>query len=346
MHKSFESTSPLPSEALKPARPYAASWYLRILLWMSIPFVLWWFLKDISLPQIAAVLSRLRVLAIAALFLLNGLILVLFSSRWWVILRAQGYPRPYRRLVLYRLAAFGVSYFTPGPQFGGEPLQVYLLRKREGLPMAEAIASVTIDKLFELVANFSFLLVGALTIILTGILGNEQSPELLLIPASLLVIPLGFLLALRLGSHPFSALFFVLSRRLGDSARLQDTGRTIRSAETQIIEFYQKKPGALILSGVLSILIWLLMIYEFSLALRWLGAPLSFPQTLVVLTAARLAFLLPFPGGLGSLEASQVLAMEMLGIDPAVGISLSLVIRTRDVLTGGVGLWLGGLFNR
>jgi hypothetical protein len=32
-----------------------------------------------------------------------------------------------------------------------------------------------------------------------------------------------------------------------------------------------------------------------------------------------------------------------LGFDPAIGLSLSLLIRARDVLLGGLGLWWGGL---
>jgi hypothetical protein len=49
---------------------------------------------------------------------------------------------------------------------------------------------------------------------------------------------------------------------------------------------------------------------------------------------------------LGSLEASQVLAMGLIGVTPAAGIALSLVIRARDVLLGVSGLWLGGVLAR
>jgi uncharacterized membrane protein YbhN (UPF0104 family) len=58
------------------------------------------------------------------------------------------------------------------------------------------------------------------------------------------------------------------------------------------------------------------------------------------LTAARIAFMLPSPGGLGTLEASQVLMFEVLGFNPALGISISLLVRGRDLLLGGLGLWM------
>jgi uncharacterized membrane protein YbhN (UPF0104 family) len=68
-------------------------------------------------------------------------------------------------------------------------------------------------------------------------------------------------------------------------------------------------------------------------------------QTIIVLTAARLAFLSPSPGGLGTLEASQVLAMQVLGVDPALGISMSLLIRARDITFGGLGIWWGSILT-
>jgi len=60
-----------------------------------------------------------------------------------------------------------------------------------------------------------------------------------------------------------------------------------------------------------------------------------------VVGAARLAILLPFPGGLGALEASQVIVLSGLGYTPAQGAALALLIRARDLVFGGAGLLLG-----
>jgi hypothetical protein len=88
------------------------------------------------------------------------------------------------------------------------------------------------------------------------------------------------------------------------------------------------------------------MIVEFSLALRFLGLQLGLAQVLVALTAARVAFLLPVSAGLGTLEAGQVLAMQVLGLDPEAGIGLSLLIHSRDFVFSGLGLWWGGFLSR
>jgi uncharacterized membrane protein YbhN (UPF0104 family) len=64
------------------------------------------------------------------------------------------------------------------------------------------------------------------------------------------------------------------------------------------------------------------------------------------LLAARVAILLPLPAALGALEASQALAMRLLGQSPAAGVSLSVLIRVRDLLLGVIGLGLAGVLVR
>jgi hypothetical protein len=59
------------------------------------------------------------------------------------------------------------------------------------------------------------------------------------------------------------------------------------------------------------------------------------------MTAARLAYLLPIPAGAGALEASQVFAAEALGVNPVFAISISLLIRGRDLSLAALGLYLG-----
>lgn len=83
------------------------------------------------------------------------------------------------------------------------------------------------------------------------------------------------------------------------------------------------------------------MIGEYWLTLWFSGGNFNLAQVVSALTAARLAYLLPIPAGLGTLETSQVLAMQALGADPAIGLAASLLIRARDISLGLLGLWLG-----
>ena len=318
----------------------------RILVWLLIPLILWWTLRNISIAEVVENFRRLGLEAILILIGLNAIIFVLFSLRWWLILRAQGFRRSFTSLISYRLAGFGVTYFTPGPQFGGEPLQVYLLNQREGMETSTAAASVTIDKLLELLANFTFLLVGVAVILFGGALKGATPLELIILPVILLILPAVYLVALRYGRLPVSSLSNLHGDRIRRSPKLTRIFHTIQEIEIQVSEFCQKNVLVLLIAAALSVGIWVLMVFEFSLMLRFLGVGLNLAQVLIALTAARIAFLLPLPGGLGTLEAGQVMAMGLIGVSPVIGISMSLLIRARDFLLGGLGLWLGGIYTR
>jgi len=135
----------------------------------------------------------------------NIAILMLFPLRWYRILRAQGYRVPYLDLVRYRLLAFAVSYFTPGQHFGGEPLQVLYLRNRHAVPGSAALASVTLDKVIDLFANFAVLALGLAALLSTGTLADLPLAQTLPFSIGLLLLPALYLWAVMSGRRPFGA---------------------------------------------------------------------------------------------------------------------------------------------
>jgi uncharacterized membrane protein YbhN (UPF0104 family) len=334
-------------------RPAVLQPRLRWLLWLAGFLLLVGVVQSVPLAGLWAAFSRLGVGPVLALVVANGLVLLSLTGRWWLILRAWGYAINYITLAGYRLAAFGVSYFTPGPQFGGEPLQVYLTRRHHGLPYDRAVAAVTLDKLLELLVNFSFLVLGVWLVGRQGFFSAAVNRSLVLFAAGLLVLPAAVLLALAAGQHPLSGMLWLarplvapLDNRLPGATWSRRYGRVMevtRASEVLVTDFYGRYPGWLLMALLASGLSWILLLGEYWLMLWLLGAGLNLGQAMIALTVARLAILLPLPGGLGVLEASQVLALGMLGVDPATALSVALLIRARDVLLGGLGLWWGGV---
>lgn len=324
----------------------------RYLLWLAVPLLLLWALRTVSLQDVWTVLNGLGLNQILILIVANGLVLLTLSGRWWLVLRAQGYPISYLTLAGYRLTAFGISYFTPGPQFGGEPLQVYLVERRHQVPRSTAIAAVTLDKSLELLANFAFLASGVAFILQQQVFSNAVGRQAIVFPLALLALPVGFLLAIWAGRHPTSGLVRA-GERLFPWQRWSKGGhwllayrklyQAIRASEEQATRLCRESPVTLMGALLISLVSWAAILGEYWLVLHVLGLNPTPVQAVSMLTAARIAFLLPFPGGLGALEVSQVLATSALGLDPATGISLSLLIRVRDVMLGGLGLWWGGL---
>ncbi|MGW8250201.1 MAG: flippase-like domain-containing protein, partial [Anaerolineales bacterium] len=171
----------------------------RGLIWLLALPALWWVVRSIPLEEIWSTLDHLALWQIGALVVLNLIILLLFTSRWWLVLRVLGYRLPLISLVGYRLAGFGISYFTPGPQFGGEPLQIQLTRQKHKVPTAAAVAAVSLDKLLELLTNFSFILIGAVVVLRSQIFSETLPLPLMGMAVAIFMLPAGYMLAIWLG---------------------------------------------------------------------------------------------------------------------------------------------------
>ena len=104
---------------------------LRWLPWLLSAALLVGVIRLVPINEVAAALRQLRPAEIAALMVANGVVLLAITARWALLLRGQGYDVPFTALFGYRLAVFGLSYFTPGPHVGGEPLQLLLVEREQ-----------------------------------------------------------------------------------------------------------------------------------------------------------------------------------------------------------------------
>jgi uncharacterized protein (TIRG00374 family) len=298
-----------------------------------------WAVRGIHLAEIGAVLGRLGIAQVGILLVLNLVVLWSFSWRWWAVLRALGHSIPTQSLMVYRMAAFAISYLTPGSQFGGEPLQVYLVSRRRGLPTSTAIASVVLDKTLELVANFTFLIVGVVVVLRLKLIPIAVRAPLFVLAVVLLSLPVSYLVLTCRGHRPISWIFGRLHAAWLWTG-LSRLGEAVKDAEDQVGNLCRERSPWLLSAITLSGISWLIALTEAWAAMQFLGIPVGPAEAIGVVAAARLAFLLPFPGGLGALEASQVLAVTALGFTQADGIGLGLLIRARDLLVAGFGAWL------
>lgn len=324
--------------------------FLRWLVWPALAVLLIWLLRRAPLGEIWAVLTSISPWTLAVLVAFNALAMLVFSSRWWLALRAQGHRLPYWTIFRYRMTAFAISYFTPGTQFGGEPLQVYAVTSRHAVPVASAIASVALDKLFELIANFTFLVLGILVILGEQLFISLSPGAGTLAAGGMMLLPVVYLILLWKGRQPLSWLLGLISGRLSlegsGHRRIRAIQEVIEGAEAQIHSLFRRQPLQILGIVGVSALIWLFSLAEFRLALWVLGAPLDLWQVMAALTASRLAFLTPIPGGLGALEMGQALMLQAMGFDPAIGLAMSLWIRVRDTGLGLIGLGWGASMIR
>src|ERR1044071_9526689 len=212
----IEEGSPLPRQ--KSSRsPLKRSWTRFLWLFILTP-LLYFALRNAPLNEIWNALDQLRAWQIGVLVLINVSIYLLVSLRWWIVIRARRKTIAYLPLVLVRVAVFGVSYFTLGPQVGGEPLQVLYLQRKYGMTYTRATSTVIMDKLLEFLANFFLLVFGLMAVLQAGIIStNGSKPLLSLIPLAALLAwpPLHILLMIR-GIYPVGAALRAAFSRFGN----------------------------------------------------------------------------------------------------------------------------------
>lgn len=305
--------------------------------WLALLGVLLWVaLLNAPLAEIWASLQHLTLWQLLVILVLDVIAFVLVTLRWWVIVRVSSDKVPLLPLIGYRMAAFALSYFTPGPQVGGEPLQVLYLQKNYGLGFARATSAVIIDKLLEFLTNFLFLGVGLYAVIRVGIFAKiGVQPAVSVLPLLVLLLwPPIHLVLLYNRRFPLSALLRWLASRFGKRKWM----RLLAVSEHMAGSFCRLHFGALLLSLIFSLLSWVVMAFEYSLMARFLNISLDFWQLMTALTALQMTFMMPIPAGLGVMEFAQVFVIYSFGYSYALGISLSLLMRGRDLFNGGIGL--------
>jgi glycosyltransferase 2 family protein len=309
--------------------------FLRFLTILVLTALLYFALRNAPLIQIWHTLQKLQFWQIALILFIDSIIYFLITARWWIIVQAENKNIPYLPMIGARVSVFGISYFTIGPQVGGEPLQVIYLRRKHHLTYTRAASTVVMDKLLELLANFILLAFGLTGIVQTGILSKSGGPPLLGLIVLLVLVtwPPIHIILLYNKIHPLSAW-------LHKMPFVQHTKaiRFIRASEHLAGRFCQRHLQALFAALFVSLIAAFGMVSEYFLITSFLQIHLLFWQTVAAWTSGWLSFLVPLPGGLGALEASQVFALGFFGISAASAISVILVMRARDLLIGGLGL--------
>ena len=315
-------------------------WLVWTVVLVILALLLWWSLRKAPLREIWAAIHQVQGWQIAVILILNGIFYIVATLRWWIIVRADNPQVPYFPLLGVRVSVFGVSYFTLGPQVGGEPLQILALQRMYGLTYTHATATVLMDKLLEFLVDFLLLATGLIAILRVGVLaenGLQFSGDLILLAFLVLWPPIHiFLLYKR--HYPLSGLV----RRIPFIKKNSKPVRFLRAAERLAGRFCQRNPRRLLAAAGFSLLGGAGMLLDYALMTSFLNIHLTFWKMTAGWMMGWISLVMPLPGGLGALEASQVFTLGKFGFSAATALSLTLLMRGRDILIGGLGLLLAG----
>jgi uncharacterized protein (TIRG00374 family) len=289
---------------------------------------------------VARLLTAIDPRGLAAIFACNLLLLPLMSMRWWLVLIMLGTPVKLLRLCFYRTAAGAVSYLTPGPHFGGEPVSVVLLNIHHRINLPIGAASVGVDRLLELTVSFAVLAVcvGCLSLALPSSAGGVGS---VLAALAVLALCLTLFVLLFRGKRPFSQAMRQLSAfaisTSGFGKNIESFAKFLEESEDHAIAMIIDHPFQFICAILVSLAAWVALSAELWLVSFILGAPLPLIELAGLTAIARLAFFTPLPAGLGVLELGLPWVTASFGLGGELGLSICLIIRLRDLAISLIG---------
>ena len=315
-------------------------WFFRTIIFALLGGLLYFALRNAPLAEIWQTLQQLQLWQILFILTLNAFFYALSTLRWWIIVEAENKHVPFFPLFIVRVSVFGISYFTLGPQVGGEPLQILALQRKYGLTYTRATAAVLMDKLLEFLVDFLLLAIGLAAILQAGVLieSGIQLTGSRIGLVFLIVWPPVHLILLYNRRYPLTALAY----RIPFISKNSKPIRFLRAAERLAGTFCQRHPRRLLIALGFSLLAGAGMLVDYALMAYFLNIHLPFWKMIAGWMMGWVSLLMPLPGGLGALEASQVFTLGKFGFSAATALSLTLLMRGRDIFIGGLGLIFAG----
>jgi len=272
---------------------------------------------------------------------LHALPLLLDVMGWRALIAGRS-----RVSMLFLIATIreAINRLLPVANVGGDIVGIRLLAQ-QGTEGTWAAASVIVELMISLIAQFIFVAVGVMCLL--QLMQSIRGWGWLLLGLAASVPLLALFAALLRNGSIFSRFERLAERLLGNGTQGAGVFRRGAQLDAAIRELFARH-GCLAralgwqLAGVV------LGCAETWLALRWLGHPVGFAAALAIesLTQAARHFIFIVPAGLGVQEAGLIALGRALGFDSDVAIALSLAKRMREVLFGLPALaawqWLEG----
>lgn len=304
---------------------------VSLFIWLFALLLAIWILSLLPLDEVSEAITKLHFQQWCQWIALNIAAIIFLTCRWQVLITAIRLPLGFFNLLRIRQAGQLVSFVTPGPQFGGEPMQVYWLWHKYSMPLHHSFLAVGVDRFFELWVNFSILLVMLLALIFSNPHDFIEWQYIALVLASIIItmIIIGWTLlrrpqAIEAWINRIISPWLHHKRMREIDQHLINFNRMLQAAFTHRRKYFGIAIG-------LSFLGWTCMLAELWLLLNFIEIPLSSTNFLLLFVLVRLAFLLPLPGGLGTIEAAIFWGFQYLSFPLSAATSLIVLMRLRDV---------------
>ncbi len=314
-----------------------ASWRSVIGIALS-AVLLWWVLRDVSLAVVWGELSR----SSAPLFLASAacatLIFPLRAIRWRTILQPVAPNQPLG--ALWRATAIGMMANNVLPARAGEIARAYALTKQTNVPFATSIASLAVDRLFDMLVLLLLAVVAFLdpSFPREARIAGQSMGDLAQGSVVLVIVLLAALYALAFFPAQLVRLFELFARRVSPSIEERGKSALIRFSDGLSV---LRSPRRFVAVLSWAVAHWLLNAFAFWLGFKAVGIELPFSAALFLQTLIAIGVALPSaPGFFGVFEklATVGLALYGVGADRATSWAIGFHILSFIPITV-IGLW-------
>lgn len=265
-----------------------------------------WFVRELDWAQLG---RALRHAALVPLLVSSVLYFVcLFGKALsWKIMLEPHYVVPMGRLYRYTIAAFAANVLTPAR--AGELLRVWALKRRDGVPTADATAVAIAEKLLD-----------AITLLIVC------APAPWLLPGLPDWVENTMLLCGGLAFGALVALFFAV-RHVEAREPRSWFGRFIAGMH------FIRDPRRFALSVVTLVLVWAADVIAVMLVLHAVGIEIPVAGAMFILFTFNLAVALPStPGQIGTLQVGALVATQLLGIPEEPALAFALLYQAMQII--------------
>jgi hypothetical protein len=238
------------------------------------------------------------------------------------------------------LAGYAFSFLTPTASIGGDVLRASLVPR--SVPAAEAAASVTVDRLACSVSDAGLGLVGVAILLISGPLEAWHRAALLAATALFGLGIGGFFVVQRSGRLAGWVAAHPLVARFGGARLAERLARAGADLDGRLQSLHRDRPEAFRVAAFRNLAASCVGFLQIVVFLAWLGEPqlLRGAAQIFFVGIALDLFSFFIPARLGVQEGSRMLGAAVAGLDPALGLLLSLLLRLDQLIWAGIGLAL------
>ncbi len=297
-------------------------------------FLLWGVVQKIGWYAILHEIVKLNFWFLPIL-LIGFLWYLAYTEAWQNILKIQGNDIPFWPLFRAKISCDTVTTMTPANFLGGDTMRIYQLRKAV-LNVTSVAATVVVDRTINSIAIVVVIFFGAIIAFLT-------------IPGLPIQVSIGIPLFLLTTSSMI--LFFMIRQHRGLFRSVLNLAQKLHIAkkwvqkyqgkaqelDEQVSSLYKKSQKVFWIALFFHVLGRLLGVLEVYCIGKTIEADFTITVALLLATLSpiiNMAFTF-IPGALGIMEGAYSAILYLLGMDPAIGLTIQIVKRIR------AGLWLG-----